>query len=764
MDNQQLQEALLAAFAEEAPELIARIESALAVLEVSESANSQLHIEAMGRPLHSLKGSASVIDRSDLTEVCHAMEEALIDFPEQSAQRKAAIDSLYLGLDFIRACVATPKTTTDNAQILAVLSARSCQTLQATDTQTTEIQPEDNSHIALATATQGGANSSASESNNAAKIADTELMVDTIRVATEKIENIQSAIGEVVAIRLQQEYSLNHLKEFQQQLNRLMTDWRVFSHDIKELRKHVEGSKGTKFDSQVNSINQLLKVLTRQSYQVSQQMGNQTAQLTLLSDELDNNLRAVRMMPIRPYLEAYRSSAKDAARQMGKSVTLECRDAGIEVDRLIMEKVKEPLLHMVRNAVSHGIEYPEQRLRAGKSDTGLITLSTELNGDLIYIHIQDDGCGINRDVIMKKAIERGLIKDNELLTEQRIIELICMPGFSTVDTTSQLAGRGVGMDVVASMITELGGNLSLKSTDQQGTTFTLRIPSSLATTQGLMLQVGEHRYGIMLDLVERIVRRPLDQLDVVEGKKVLYLDETPISVASLASVLEQNHYEPVQQKQYYPIVILRTASHRLALIVDDIPGEIPMIVKSLGPQYEHIKLYAGGAILSDGQVLPVLEARHIVQLVMENNGYRMLDTVANAELSGEQQNDIDTTKTILVVDDSITTRTLERNILEAAGYQVLVATDGIEAMDLLTMEDNIAMVVTDMEMPRMGGIELCKRIRTSRYSDVPIVMVTSVGAESEKQKGLEGGADAYIIKGNFQQDHFLATVRRFTNA
>lgn len=759
MDNQELQQALLAAFAEEAPELITRIDNALAALEVSDTESSQLHLDAMGRPLHSLKGSASVIDRSDLTAVCHAMEDAMIDLPTEPAARKAAIDCLYLGLDFIRGCITSPTTTADNTHILQALAARSCAGLPATEVN------EVASVVSAAPCNPAATSSSKPTSefvNN--KATDNELTIDTIRVATEKIENIQSAIGEVVAIRLQQEYSLSNLKEFQQQLNRLMTDWRVFSHDVKELRKHVEGSKGTKFDTQVNNINQLLKVLTRQSYQVSHQMGNQTAQLTLLSDELDNNLRAVRMMPIRPYLEAYRSSAKDAARQMGKSVTLECRDAGIEVDRLIMEKVKEPLLHMVRNAVSHGIEYPEQRLRVGKPDSGLITLSTELNGDLIYIHIQDDGCGINRQAIYQKALERGLIKHQDELTDQRIIELICMPGFSTADSTSQLAGRGVGMDVVASMITELGGNLSLKTSDQQGTTFTLRIPSSLATTQGLMLQVGDSRYGIMLDLVERIVRRPLEQLDIVEGKKVLYLDDTPIAVASLAGVLEQSYCEPTQQKQYYPIVILRTASHRLSLIVDDIPGEIPMIVKPLGPQYEHIKLYAGGAILSDGQVLPVLEARHIVNLVMENNGYRMLETQAGENLHVDQASEQETSKTILVVDDSITTRTLERNILEAAGYHVLVATDGVEAMDLLTLEDNIAMVVTDMEMPRMGGIELCKRIRTSRYSDVPIVMVTSVGAESEKQKGLEAGADAYIIKGNFQQDHFLATVRRFTNA
>lgn len=760
MNNEELQQALLAAFAEEAPELVARMEAALAALETCAPADGPPHIDAIGRPLHSLKGSASVIDRADLTEVCHAMEDLLARLPEDSDPRRATLDCLYLGLDFIRNSIATPTQIADSAEILCVLRTgepSSTGNKSQASSHDTPADPAPRPSTVTNTPTP-------SPSTTAIR-SDSELTIDTIRVATEKIENIQSAIGEVVAIRLQQEYSLSNLKELQQQLNKLMGEWRVFSHDTKELRKHIDGSKGSKFDSQMASISQLLRSLTRQSYQVSHQMGNQTAQLTLLSDELDNNLRAVRMMPIRPFLEAYRSTAKDAARQQGKSVTLECHDAGIEIDRLIMEKIKEPLLHIVRNAVSHGVEYPEQRLRSGKSDSGLITLSTELNGDLIYIHVQDDGNGIDRTSIMNKAIERGLLKPEELLTDQRIVELICMPGFSTADSTSMLAGRGVGMDVAASMITELGGSLSLSSEDGKGTCFTIRIPSSLATTQGLLLQVGEARFGIMLDLVERIVRRSLSQLEVVESKKVLYIDETPIAVTSLANILGLSHCEPVNPRLHYSIVILRTASHRLALIVDDIPGETPMIVKPLGAQYEHIKLYAGGAILSDGQVLPVIEARHVVNLVMEHDSYRLSGLDADfQEPHGEALPDQSSSKTILVVDDSITTRTLERNILEAAGYQVLVATDGVEAMDLLTIEDGIAMVVTDMEMPRMDGIELCRRIRNSHHSKIPIVMVTSIGTESEKQKGLEAGADAYIIKGNFQQEHFLATVRRFTNA
>ncbi|MEZ5435676.1 MAG: response regulator [Pseudomonadales bacterium] len=293
---------------------------------------------------------------------------------------------------------------------------------------------------------------------------------------------------------------------------------------------------------------------------------------------------------------------------------------------------------------------------------------------------------------------------------------------------------------------------------------------SLATTQGLILQVGNACYGVVLDMVERIVRAKLDDLTTVEGQEVLYLDQNPISVTSLAALLQYRQHLPNNRQRAYPIVILRAGTMRLAMIVDDIPGEIPMIVKPMGPQFEHMKLYAGGSILADGSVLPVLEARHVITMISSGGSiYKTTDNQDNAADAdspryGDKNQESRTERSaILVVDDSITTRTLERNILEAAGYRVLVATDGIEAADILRMEDNIALVVTDLEMPRMTGIELCKHIRSGTKKHLPIIMVTSVGTESEKEKGLKAGADAYIIKGNFQQDHFLSTVRRFVN-
>lgn len=350
---------------------------------------------------------------------------------------------------------------------------------------------------------------------------------------------------------------------------------------------------------------------------------------------------------------------------------------------------------------------------------------------------------------------------DEELSDSLLLELVCRPGFSTAVQTDMISGRGIGMDVVFTLLTEMGGTIELETHEGMGSCFTLRIPSSLAKTQGLILQVGQQCFGLALDMVDRIVRAKLDSLSSIEGKQVLYVDDEPIAVSSLAAIFNLPQYEPRHSKVPYPIVIIRSGNRRIALIVDDVPGEIPLVIKSLGPQFEHMAIYSGGSILSDGAILPIVNARQLVSMVSSSQALKMdvLDEDDNTDSPVDviaQERGI-----IVVVDDSITTRTLERNILEAAGYNVAVATDGIEALDLLMTEDNVSLVVTDLEMPRMNGLELCKKIRSGRNADLPIIMVTSLGNEAEMKKGLEAGADAYIVKSDFQQDYFLDMVERF---
>lgn len=764
MDPNELRNTLLQAFSEEAPDLLRKAEQALLDLEDAPDQDRQAPAEALKRALHSLKGSASAIGRDDLRDVCHAMEDLVLHMLQEGVQA-FQLDLLHAGLQFLHEAAATPGErhapevtlallkSTDSSAIAAQLSARA-------------VAPKAMETVAEVPSTVDVVSAKNSVQKTNTTDAATGLS-ETIRVAVSKIDNLQSSVGELVAIRLQQDDSLLQLKELQLQMAELTSQWRLLGSDIRECRQFLPSRTAAKFDNKISSFSGHIKQTERQLFHLAHQIGSQTGQLSLLCDAMDNGLRAVRMMPLAPFLESFRAVARDAARSLGKSVVLECDDKGIEIDRLVLEHIREPLLHLVRNSVGHGIEKSERRLAAGKPETGSIRLSAELRGDYVNIAISDDGAGFNRQKILQKANALGMARTLDELTDEHLIDIVCRPGFSTAAGVDTVSGRGIGMDVVSTMISELGGTVGLETFEGGGSCITLRVPTSLATTQGLILQIGNERYGVVLDLVERIVRTRLDSLAMVEGREVLFLDDNPIAITSLALMLNLSALIPQQRQRAYPIVILRAGTQRLALIVDDIPGEIPMIVKPLGPQFENIKAYAGGAILADGSVMPVLEARYLINSI---SGASSVST--GVQWQSDENNDGDqqavdasfaTQRAILVVDDSITTRTLERNILEAAGYRVLVATDGEEAADILRIEDGISLVVTDLEMPRMNGLELCRYIRSGQHKNLPIIMVTSVGSEAEMKKGIAAGADAYIVKGNFQQDYFLSTVRRFVN-
>ncbi len=777
MDNNDLKQALLQAFSEEAPEILQKTETALLDIESAAEADEHLYANQLKRALHSLKGSASAIGRSDIRNVCHALEELLLEEGEKSAAA-AKLDKFHSGLAFLRDAIANPAVLQEDAAhaIVQMIQAES-NAHPSPEKATTEAASSANKAIVAAMEPQLApppvdkaipADDDSLSDKVPAKVlsattnrATDNVINETIRVSVDKIEAIQSGVGELVSIRLQQQDELSKLLYIQNDVSLLQNDWQQIKSIINDYCSLLPKSALSKLDTRLSSFNAKVKTTQRDIFHLTNHARNQAGNLALLSDQFDSGLRAIRMMPLGPFFESYRASARDAARALGKSVQVSYDDKDVEVDRLVLEKIKEPILHLIRNAVAHGIEMPEQRNALSKNESGSIKLSAYLNGDYVYIQIKDDGAGFNRSKIKEKAVKSNLMHSDEELSDSLLLELVCRPGFSTAAQTDMISGRGIGMDVVFTLLTEMGGTIELETHEGMGSCFTLRIPSSLAKTQGLILQVGQKCFGLALDMVDRIVRAKLDSLSSIEGKQVLYVDDEPVAVSSLAAIFNLPQYEPRHSKVPYPIVIIRSGNRRIALIVDDVPGEIPLVIKSLGPQFEHMAIYSGGSILSDGAILPIVNARQLVSMVSSSQALKMdvLDEDDNTDSPVDviaQERGI-----IVVVDDSITTRTLERNILEAAGYNVAVATDGIEALDLLMTEDNVSLVVTDLEMPRMNGLELCKKIRSGRNADLPIIMVTSLGNEAEMKKGLEAGADAYIVKSDFQQDYFLDMVERF---
>jgi len=466
----------------------------------------------------------------------------------------------------------------------------------------------------------------------------------------------------------------------------------------------------------------------------------------------------VRMLPVSTVFDVFPRLVRDLAREKGKEVELQIEGAETELDRRVLEEIKDPLIHLLRNGVDHGIEAPQKRVKAGKPRQGTITLKAFQKGNNIVIEVTDDGAGINVKKVKKAALKAGLIgpDDMETMSDDEAMQLIFASGLSTSAVVTGTSGRGVGMDVVRKNVEGLQGHVDVDSTLGQGTQMTLTLPLTLATTQELLVQVEEQTYGIPISAVERIQRINPQDISTVEGKEAILVDNEPISLVRLSDVLELAPQEDkVLHAEKIPLIILGAGRRRIAFLVDGVVGQQESVVKGLGKQLSRVRNVAGVTILGTGQVIMTLNP---IDLIKSARGVEGRTAIA-ARITQAQVEKVER-PTILVVDDSLTTLTLEKNILETSGYEVKVATDGVEALSIL-QSDGCDLVVADILMPRMDGFELTTTVREDpKLKEIPIVLVTSLESREDKERGIEIGADAYIVKSTFDQETLLQTVEQ----
>jgi len=450
---------------------------------------------------------------------------------------------------------------------------------------------------------------------------------------------------------------------------------------------------------------------------------------------------------------------RDLSRERGKEVDLQIEGGDTELDRKVLEEIKDPLMHLLRNAVDHGLETPEEREKAGKPRRGTVTVSAFQKGNNIVIEVRDDGAGINVQRVKQAAAKGKLISSDEAetMTDEEAFRLIFASGLSTSPVVTDISGRGVGMDVVRRNIEGLRGQVDVDSAPGQGTKITLILPLTLATTQELLIQVSSQTFGLPISAVERIQRISLEDISSVEGKEAIMVDSEPVSLVHLGDVLGlPRDAENDKPDQKIPVVILNSVKKRIAFLVDGVVGQQESVVKSLGKQLSRVPNVAGATILGTGQVIMTLNPVDLTMSARTTEG-RSMKAVQTAQAKVEAVK----RPTVLVVDDSLTTRTLEKNILETAGYEVKLATDGAEALDIL-QADGCDLVVSDVLMPRMNGLELTETIRGNpKLKELPVVLVTSLDSREDREKGIELGANAYVVKSNFDQANLLQTIEQF---
>jgi chemosensory pili system protein ChpA (sensor histidine kinase/response regulator) len=496
----------------------------------------------------------------------------------------------------------------------------------------------------------------------------------------------------------------------------------------------------------VASIQGLLETLTREAQ-------NLLTQQSRVITELQNSLMRTRMVPFQRHVQRLTRLVRQAANDTGKRAELVVQGAAAELDRQMLERMVAPLEHMLRNAVVHGIETAERRTALGKPDVGRISVSLERDGAEVVIVVADDGAGISVRLIREKAIALGLTDPQAKLTDEEAVQLILEPGFSTAGHVTQAAGRGVGMDVVATEVKKLGGGLFIDTTAGKGSRFTIRLPFTLAISQALIVRVAEEAYALPLATVEGVVRLPRNIVARHLGRDAPMFEYggQKYRFQQLGSFVGLGATRLPEADVSISVVLIRAGEHSTALVTDELVGSREIVVKSLGPQISGIRGIAGATILGDGRIVIILD---MGSLVRSEWRARPTETVVLDQR--------DRRTFALVVDDSITVRRVTQRLLERNGMRVLTAKDGVDAVSLL--QENLPdIILLDIEMPRMDGYEVAAHVRNDpRLKDIPIVMITSRVSEKHRARAIELGVDDYLGK-PYQESQLLDAIEPLVN-
>jgi chemosensory pili system protein ChpA (sensor histidine kinase/response regulator) len=494
-------------------------------------------------------------------------------------------------------------------------------------------------------------------------------------------------------------------------------------------------------------------------------------EFTKLAHHLQDEITAARMVPIGTLQSRLSRAVRDAAKSAGKQVELIVSGGETELDNNIIQQISDPLVHLVRNSVAHGIESPVDRLTAGKLETGRVDLRAYHRGNHIYIEVEDDGRGIHYDGVKQSAIERGLVSPEtaDRLTERDMREMLFHPGFSTAPVKTELAGRGVGLDVVRANLTALDGEIDIQSTRGKGTKFTLKVPLTLIISPALFVRCGSSHFALPLAVVEEIRRLRADEIEDVGGKLLTKVRDVVTEVVRLDTYLGLPTLEPVNG--YFRMVVANADNRKIGLVVEEVVGKDEIVIKNLGEYLRRVKLFPGTTIAPDGSLILLIDLNRMV--ASEPSERKALQApasaarvfapgsaaVAKGTIPTQAIDRVPSERVIVVADDSISVRKFVGRMLEKNGYRVLLAPDGLEAAELIA-QHGCHLIITDLEMPRMTGYELMAQLRQSPATRrIPVMIVTSRAGAKHRDRAMKEGASAFLTK-PVQEDQLLAAVEQ----
>jgi two-component system chemotaxis sensor kinase CheA len=804
-----IREQLISGFRIELAEHLQTMNDGLLALEQNRVAGEQRRttLEDVFRAAHSLKGAARAIGVTAVEQLAHALEDVLAAMQKDAVELTPSLfTACYRACDAIQAVQASYEAgeTTPPAQALLALAdldtfrPRSKTPLLAKVEDAVRasrvVAPEVSVSVpdAPVQAEQPPPVASPADIPSPGAVAGPALSDETVRVSVGKLDALMAQLSELLVTKIRAEQRMAQMRQAQEFMAQWQKDWFAIrgsynrlARQVRELttlapvdmqiispQKHGSGDKAgqtkrallgdgrtekelSRLFNYVDASQERLREMNVLINTLSREYDNDTLHTALVIDTLEQEVKRVRMLPFVTITAAFGRMVRDLAQAAGKEVVLEISGGEVELDKRVLEQIKDPLVHLLRNAIDHGIETLDQRRAAGKPRIGMITLKAEQIGKDVIVSVSDDGAGLDMEAIRRVAARRSSASEVQALSETELAELIFSSGFSTSPIITDVSGRGVGLDVVRRNVEALNGRISTSWKPGLGSTFSLTLPLTLTSSRGLLVRVSDQSFAIPLSAIERILNFKPEEITPLGGHDTVRYDGHPLTLVRLSDVLALPRV--AEGNGHFPVVILAAAERRMAFAVDGLAGEQEVVIKGLGQQLVRVGGIAGATVMGSGEVTLILNAADLIKLAMRGERRSVLET-----RSATAAPDRGRAKTrILVVDDSVTTRTLEKNILEAAGYAVQIATDGQEALNAIAAAGVPDLVISDIFMPRLDGFDLTKRIKgDARTANVPVILVTSLDSVEDKSRGIEAGADAYIVKSRFDQNNLLETIEQ----
>lgn len=743
--EEQFRRRLLATFQVEAEDHIKGILAGLSAIESALDEGplpSPALIEPVFRQFHSLKGASQAIGFDNVGKICQASENILSTWKKlPSKTNKAELSSIIesalsaaseLNIDLAAsAVVASPLT--NQKPLLDSPSIKAAADVSSTDpalsvpslkNKPSGNLPNKNASAEALTSKNIDSLSVSTAPNN---------KQETIRINADKLDLLLRRGEQLVLARLNSKQRWNEAQKLLNNsvlANRLLQDIADKAEDNPFLTHLAEDMRS------------IIGALQRHA----RNLGADYRELNNQLQSLLNEVKGARLAPVRPLLEELEIAARRIARQLAKKVRITIVGGDLELDRSIMESLKVPLLHLVRNALDHGLESTEERNAMHKRQEGHLNISVISRGTgMMEFSVTDDGRGIQTDEVLAAAKQQGLISGD---SEADSLDLIFTSGISTSSKVTELSGRGLGMAIVREKVEALKGSIRVKTKIGQGTSFILSVPTSLATFEGLLVKEQGRFLVFPLSGVEAAAKIKLEDVFTIEGSQVIRFRDHVLPITRLGQLLNLPQLQSETVKNSWPTVIVIAGGRRLALMVDEIFGVQEVVSRDLGPQLKKVRFVMGACMVGYHQIVPVLNVSDLLTNMRGN-----IRSVSQAESSH--------IPTILIADDSITTRTLIRGLLEAAGFIVRAAADGSQAWEMLQNE-KFDLLISDVDMPGITGFDLSIKVRSnSRLSKIPIILITGQEKIEDRQRGLKLGANAYIEKSSFDKGLLLETVTRF---